>query len=144
MEICHTQCCALKEIHELNDYEGQPELALKRVCDAMVEDELDNGEDISALPVPGHVLFTAVVGYAKGDEDYPKKPTYGPEFESYLKKHRLGTVVRSAIQANLINHPTHKVRCYIWTPHRARLRAWWKENGGVIPERNRNYYNNGW
>jgi hypothetical protein len=53
---------------------------------------------------------------------------YGPRFAAYICKHRLGTVIVGGTAPNRINHPTHVIRLWVWTPNPDRIKAWWKKH----------------
>lgn len=133
MELTQTQCCAIEEISELSTH-ATPEDAMADLCEAMEYGAADSYNDREYrnresndddLIIPGLLTFTGVVGYTDGDTD---DTTYGPKFAAYIRKHKLGRVVEGPVSTNRMNHPTHKVRLWIWKPSVKGLTKWWKAN----------------
>jgi hypothetical protein len=139
MEIHETACCALMEMAHISDHEGDAEEVMKEMCEQLdpelgspIDSYNDGPPKGITLVIPGHMIFTAVVGYTTNDDEegYGVKPSYGPNLAKFIKKNKLGAVVESPIQVNRVNHPTHKVRVYVWTPNAKNLQKWWN---GVKP-----------
>lgn len=129
MILGQTACCAINEIEGLSDHDDAHD-AMMAFCDELSgngsyekNDYLDLDGD---LIIPGMVTFTAVVGYTDGTKE---KPSYGPNFAAYIKKHKLGRVSMSPLTINRINHPTHKIRLWAWAPSVKSLLKWWKKYG---------------
>ena len=127
----NTQCCALEEIYGLIDY-SDPKKAMKSFCEGLKCYGSDTLRDPGAL-----LLFTGVektkdateddLDIDYGADDY--EPTgYAQAFADFIKKEKLGVVVKGPAAYNRVNHPTHYVRPFFWKPNYKALCAWWKEN----------------
>lgn len=131
MELIATACCAVEEIDGLANWDD-PKDAMTDLCERMLKDADGYDERVyrnkqsgpNDLIVPGFITFTAVVGYT----DKAEKHTYGPKFAAFIKRHNLGTVVESPVRVNRMNHPTHKVKVYVWATSLDGLTKWWVKN----------------
>lgn len=150
MILGQTACCAIDEIEGLSNYLDAKD-AMMAFCDELAgngsyeRNGYQDGHETGDLIVPGMVTFTAVVGYT----DSESKPSYGPSFAAYIKKHKLGRVSMSPLTINRINHPTHKIRLWAWAPSVKGLLKWWKKYGPEpepVKEKptTYSYYGSGW
>lgn len=114
MYIENTSCCAVEDINGLSDHDT-PEEAMEEFCEHYYD-----GHYGPMSPLPGLILFTAVVGYT----DNKAKPSYGPNFKAFILKHRLGSVVESPLTTNRQNHPNHQIKAWLWRPNQKALQAW--------------------
>lgn len=138
-------CCAVEDIHNLAD-SASAESAMR---DFVQEHISASGGYYSyynrcttpselEVEIPGHVIFTEVVGFqtAAGKKRVrrayePKTNGYGKKFAAYIKRHKLGSVVASAVTKNHVNHPDHLVKVYVWTPDIKAVEALNKKKGWV-------------
>lgn len=134
MELIPTQCCGVEEIHDLSSHSTAEE-TMMGLCDALTYDgyndrEYRHGSSHSGdLIIPGLITFTGVVGYTDVTR---ANVTYGPNFAAYIKRHKLGQVTCSSISTNRVNHPTHKIRLWVWKPSISGLIKWWKKHGPPV------------
>lgn len=118
MYIRSTQCCALDEIFGLSDHKSAED-AMSNFCSIIVR--MDN-----KVYTTGLYLFTGVIKHTDGSEAMTNF-TYGPNFAAFIRDNKLGKVRGSWSAPNIINHPTHVVRAWIWCPDRDALTKWYKK-----------------
>lgn len=123
MNLGYTQCCAVREIANLSGHPSALD-AMKAFC-KQIWDPAYNGNPTSKLH--GHFIFTGVVKHTDGSK-ITRDGKYGPEFAAYIKKHSLGDVVESKAASNRVNHPSHLVKVWVWSPHPVNLKKWYAKN----------------
>ena len=114
-------CCAVREIEYLSDYDT-PEEAMGRI----VDEEFGN--------LPAFYVFTGVVGYTNSK----RREVYGTKFRDFIDKNRLGAVTESPARHNP-NHPTHKVRVWVWAVNHKAVTKWLKKHGDKVKEKRETY-----
>jgi hypothetical protein len=119
MFINDTGCCAVMEIINLK-FGGSPHSIMKRLDEEFYYDEIVKHE------IPSFIIFTGVVGYTNSKV----KPKYGPDFKKFILKNKLGTVTETQAAPNRVNHPSHLVKVWVWTPAPMNLKKWWRLSGG--------------
>lgn len=119
-----TSCCAVKEIHQLDEYVGKAEQAMLDFC----KQRLYYNNTLNKAGA--FIIFTSVERCidreARGEMKFPVK--YGSEFAKLIKAKKLGTLVSTRAAANTSNHPNHFVKVWAWHPDWDALTAWYKDN----------------
>lgn len=122
MIIRDMSCCAVQEIAGLSHTGGDSHAAMRDFCKI----ELDR----SFRGLYTMYIFTGVLEHTCGEPIYGG-PDYGPNFAKFIKEHGLGEVVAGKPEFNRVNHPTHLVQGWIWTPDVEAVKAWWSKNKAV-------------
>jgi len=125
-------CCAIQEIRQLRQ-SATPEAAMVDFCKALWHSQhydyrtgTYKTSNNLGRRLDAHYIFTGVEGYSKPDR-YGGRAKYGSEFAAFITANDLGTVVGTDPALNRMNHPTHKVAAWIWTPAPTKLKNWWKK-----------------
>lgn len=131
MYIENTQCCAVDEISELSHHNDPRETMRLWYNQVMNNDPDDYGwyhnqQEIEKMNIPAaFYIFTGVVKHTDGTR--PKlNGKYGPNFATYIRRHRLGKLTESEMRANRVNHPKHYVKIWTWAPSIKNLKKWYK------------------
>ena len=114
-------CCAVGELYDLSDY-NSPMSAMKAFCH-FYGDYHGDPDDPGAF-----IIFTGVVRFTSDSDNYGDDTTYGPKFASFIRKHRLGSVVSTKPVRNRNNEPDHYVKVWVWAPNYKELKKWWTKN----------------
>jgi hypothetical protein len=112
MDVTTMNCCACQEINYISDCDTAEE--------AMLEFAEHNGKYLSAF-----YIFTGLIKNGR-NVDPGGKVCQG--FAKIIEDNELGELVESPAKPNRLNHPTHKVKIWIWMPNRKKLAAWFKKN----------------
>jgi hypothetical protein len=126
MIVNSTQCCAVMELSGIASY-NEPKQVVTRLCQTFRWNlaETDRwGYKQHSQPYAFYT-FTSVERL-KGTSD-PVKIGYGKKLAEFIKANRLGEVKVSHGRYNRVNHPTHWVRVYVWSPHPKRLKEWYEK-----------------
>ena len=131
MVIRSTGCCGVQELQYISSH-PTPQEVLKDLCDRMRKPAKTTAEQHYALSGKphGHYIFTGVIRHRKGEGAPTQDGKYGPNLMAYIRQHNLGTVVESAEGPNRVNHPTHIIKVWVWTPAPRMLQAWYEANYG--------------
>lgn len=121
-------CCAVSHICGLSEH-NSAEIAMTAFCKTVCVPVYKPGtykkigEKIGSLVA--FYIFTGVVRWVdKGDGDEVDNTRYGPEFEAYIKKHKLGVVVGGPARMNRGKHDEHIDKVWIWAPSEKGLQRW--------------------
>ena len=123
MEVRATSCCGLKELSWIQS-ETTPAGDVKAFC----QHHKGLQGTLNKASIPGLVLFTSVEKLSKS-ATYTVKTGYGSKLAAYIVRNKLGTVTKSPMRVNRVNHPDHHLVGYFWAPSIAGLERWWKTNG---------------
>lgn len=152
-----TSCCAVRDIHDLQDA-GSPKEALRLLFSEMVytHDSYIDRQKPGYSPEPkmhwnevaAFYMFTEVFstddedelqgcdcdndGYCGCGNNGPIKLGYGTEFAAYIREHKLGALTESESRPNRTNHPEHHVKVYVWAPDLTVLKALTKKNPKLL------------
>lgn len=118
-------CCAINHIIDLADHQTAIG-AMREFCATVSIPTYEAGKIIrgGSIRLTAFYIFTGV----------QKKPCdkvkfgYGGRFASFIRKHKLGIVSQSVLRSNVLHHPDHIDRVWVWAPHKENLLKWWKEN----------------
>lgn len=137
-------CCAVEDIYDLQSTASAEDAMKLFVKEHIVKTDsyydyynsrrVGGGVEVS---IPGHVVFTEVVGVYRGNKKvvpgrYDVKVNgYGKRFSTYIKRHKLGSVIASVATRNHVNHPNHAVKVYVWSPNIKAIKALNKKKGWV-------------
>jgi len=113
MHINDTSCCAVQEIAELREYGSAKEAML-------------GFYNSNAGCVGTFYIFTGVIKSSERYDGPVDSYKYGPNFEAYIRKYRLGTVMRSPSRINK-NNGIHTVVVWVWTPNERALERWYNK-----------------
>jgi hypothetical protein len=127
----------VKDIGDLCEHNGNPEKGMVQFC--KIVSQRNYYTKANHLQMAAFYVFTGVVA-CNGDEeddDYLEEDTldYGPEFAAYIKEHNLGALIETPGRWNRLNHPTHKVKVWVWAPSETSLTAWYNSHGGNVVAR---------
>lgn len=105
MELHDLACCGVKELNGISYDNHTPYALLLEFC----KDFINNSDD----PEFAHVVFTQAGAKAR----------YGINLAAYITRHKLGTIVRSAVAVN--PNTSNPLVAFIWTINRPALRKWY-------------------
>lgn len=112
-------CCGLGEINGIMHAKDPEANAIQILFVAFCYWHFNrNKEELVRLVIPAQgVLVFTQARYSKEN--------YGEKLAAYIKKNKLGKVVKSA-EGNNQNHKGSKITAYLWTLDRKAIRAWAK------------------
>lgn len=116
-------CCAVHEIVNLSEHNGDSENAMKAFCSYWSQNEY--GARTKKLIDPGAFIIFTGVEYDKED---CVDVGYGSAFAQYIKDNNLGVVVESPKRYNRRNEPDHQDQIWIWAPSFDHLREWYNKH----------------
>ena len=108
MQIRCTGCCAMSEITGLSTH-----LTAREAMTAFCRET-----GVTLYKPHAFYLFTAVV------RQPGSRPTYGQNFAALIRRNKLGALRESVAKPNRVNHPSHIVKVWIWSPNISNLRKW--------------------
>lgn len=134
LKIFNSQSCAVSEIHNLAAYEGNPKAAVESFCQQQV---VTHGLDFKGFTAQPKTLFAF---YMFNAPVYPKTPStsrskplappykdnYGEQFARYILENKLGSLTETPVAWNVVFHPDHGNKVWLWQPDRDALVAWYK------------------
>lgn len=133
-------CCGIDEIVNLSNNESRPKFQLIEILTGLMDNAgtlLEEGryggdwpyqKFIKGKPLPFNeeshpgaaLFFTGAVKPPKKEADYARK------FHAYIKRHRLGSVVRS--KTAISTRHGNNITVYVWTLDKPALTKWWAKN----------------
>ena len=130
-------CCAVKEIYDLRDHDGDSSKAMLEFC-CLQRIYGGDGE----LSLASFYLFSGVERFI--GNPYPKpegkskwqidewkdliKKRYASKFAKFIRENKLGRVVTLPGAPNRLNHPKHIVKVFLWTPNVEALTKWYQQH----------------
>lgn len=132
-------CCAVVEMGDIQ-YFKTPTSALKALCKASApatsrwgEYNDDTADWIPGLQLSSFYTFSGIEEVKGGNVNRRGVPVgYASKLAAFIRENRLGTVAASPARTNRLNHPTHVVKVFLWTPAKRNLEAWYKKHGGRV------------
>jgi hypothetical protein len=120
MILKDTQCCAVKEIHNLDAHE-EGEAAMVAFC------ELSIVKPTKFHRVDGEDLYSFYWYSSPIYGTYDLRSSPGAKFTRFIKSHKLGTVYSPQAVVNWAFHPDHKNKMWIWQPNSRAVHSWWMQ-----------------
>lgn len=135
-------CCGLQEIDGLTEHDSPKEAMLAFVGRVITKNRYTrktetNISNIYIFSGVESVTDPKITTYVNGEDEpncdyddarYAVKLKYASEFAKFIRRNKLGVLKASPPRANILNHPHHIVKCWIWCPDVKALKAWYNKH----------------
>lgn len=136
-------CCGIQELVDIQE-EDSPEEAMLSFCNQVITKNRYTGKivanmgNIYIFSGVERVTSNKIKTYKNGDgepehdiwsnDDYPVKIKYASELARYITRNKLGVLRASPPRSNVLKHPFHILRCWIWCPDEKAVISWFERN----------------
>lgn len=107
MYVRSLECCGILELVDISGEIGLPGY-----------DDRKDGVEL----VVGYAARSSAAHFIFSEAGRPSEADYARLLAAYIRKHKLGTVVRSRSAVN--PNSGNSLRAFLWTPNRAALQRW--------------------
>lgn len=116
-ETINTNCCAVVELHGIEH--DTPEETIREYLGNVLDNVGAETPTLKSGDLDAVVNFYSVEKLKRGTNEWERRSTktgYGTKLAAFIKKNKLGKVVRLPGAYNRVNHPTHFVVPFVWYP----------------------------